>query len=191
MPMISCPCDASRTMSRYRGSKMCSGKGTPGNKTTLGNGKTGMMEGKSIDACPWMTRCGGGCKETVGRTARGRRPTRARRARCVVRPVVVVLLSAASMLGACSQPRSLTAAERGRRVYLANCITCHNPDPTQPGSAGPEVAGASRELLEARVIHAAYPPGYTPKRATHAMVALPYLAERIDDLAAFLATPGR
>ena len=32
-----------------------------------------------------------------------------------------------------------------------------------------------------------YPPGYTPKRTTHAMRALPQLKDRIDDLTAFLA----
>ena len=71
---------------------------------------------------------------------------------------------------------------------MANCIVCHNPDPTKPGAAGPEIAGSSRELIEARVLHAAYPPGYTPKRTTRAMVALPYLAAQIDDLAAYLAS---
>ena len=90
-------------------------------------------------------------------------------------------------LGGCSQSTELTAVERGRRVYMSNCITCHNPDPTKPGSAGPEIARASRELLEARVVHGTYPPGYTPKRNTKAMVPLPYLAPKIDDLAAFLA----
>jgi mono/diheme cytochrome c family protein len=104
---------------------------------------------------------------------------------------IVLLLSAAAALGACSEPTSLTAAERGRRVYLANCITCHNPDPARAGSAGPEIARASRALLEARVIHGTYPTGYTPQRSTHAMVALPQLAQRIDDLAAFLAAPSR
>jgi mono/diheme cytochrome c family protein len=109
--------------------------------------------------------------------------------RAKLRLVVVLAASAtASLAAACARPTSQTAAERGRRVYLANCITCHNPDPTKPGSAGPEIAAASRELIEARVVHAAYPPGYPPKRPTHQMVALPYLAERIDDLAAFLAT---
>ena len=112
--------------------------------------------------------------------------------RFAVRGWMVVLLwvSVACVVSACSQPTSLPAVERGRHVYLANCITCHNPDPTRPGSAGPEVAGASRELLAARVLHAAYPPGYTPKRPTHQMVALPQLAERIDDLAAFLDAAG-
>jgi len=105
--------------------------------------------------------------------------------------VVSLCLGVACVACACSQqPTAVPAVERGRRVYLANCITCHNPDPTRPGSAGPEVAGASRELLAARVLHAAYPPGYTPKRPTHQMVALPQLTERIDDLAAFLDAAG-
>jgi hypothetical protein len=64
---------------------------------------------------------------------------------------------------------------------------CHNADPNKPGSQGPEIAGASRELLEARVMHATYPPGYKPKRNSHAMLPLPHLAGKIDDLTAFLA----
>ncbi len=106
------------------------------------------------------------------------------------RRFVVPLCSLAILLAGCSDPQSLPASERGRRVYLANCITCHNPDPTKPGSKGPEIAGASRELLEARVLHGTYPPGYTPKRTTREMVPLPYLAAKIDDLAAFLAAPA-
>jgi len=70
---------------------------------------------------------------------------------------------------------------------MAHCVVCHNPDPTKTGGAGPEIAGASRELLEARVVDGTYPPGYTPKRTTKAMTPLPFLAPRIDDLAAFLA----
>jgi len=81
------------------------------------------------------------------------------------------------------------AVERGRRAYLANCTVCHNTDPALPGSIGPAIAGSQRALIEARVLRAEYPPGYTPKRSTHAMVALPQLAGSIDDLAAYLA-PG-
>jgi mono/diheme cytochrome c family protein len=76
---------------------------------------------------------------------------------------------------------------RGRAVYVGNCIACHNPDPTQDGGLGPSVAGASRELLEARVLRADYPPGYTPKRDSHLMIALPHLAGDIDALHAYLA----
>ena len=34
----------------------------------------------------------------------------------------------------------------------------------EDGSVGPAVAGASRELIEAKVLRGEYPPGYTPKR---------------------------
>jgi mono/diheme cytochrome c family protein len=90
----------------------------------------------------------------------------------------------------CARSGAQAAAERGRQVYMTYCVACHNADPASPGAAGPEVAGASRELLEARVVHGTYPPGYTPKRPTKAMTPLPFLAPKIDDLAAFLAAPA-
>lgn len=99
----------------------------------------------------------------------------------------LVLLHWVAIADGCSAPPSPAAAERGRRAYLANCITCHNPDPTKDGASGPQIAGVSREVLEAKVLHGTYPAGYTPKRTTHAMVPLPHLASRIDDLVAFLA----
>ena len=48
-------------------------------------------------------------------------------------------------------------------------------DPRTDGSLGPAVAGASLELLTARVLRAEYPAGYTPKRETRVMVPLPHL----------------
>jgi mono/diheme cytochrome c family protein len=87
----------------------------------------------------------------------------------------------------------MTPAERGRMVYVTNCVVCHNPDPNLPGSQGPPIAGSSRELVYDRVISLTYPPGYTPKRSTHTMRALPQLKDQIDDLTAFLddAAKGR
>ncbi|MGO9604090.1 MAG: c-type cytochrome [Candidatus Binataceae bacterium] len=78
------------------------------------------------------------------------------------------------------------AVERGRIVYVTNCIVCHNPDPNLPGTQGPPIAGSSEALLEARVLHLSYPPGYVPQRDTHAMRAFPMLKSHIGDLAAFL-----
>jgi mono/diheme cytochrome c family protein len=77
-------------------------------------------------------------------------------------------------------------AARGRQVWLAQCVACHNADPAKDGTIGPAVKGASAALLQARVLHATYPPGYTPKRDTRVMPARPDLAPAIPDLTAFL-----
>ena len=90
-----------------------------------------------------------------------------------------------------SEPSAETAVTRGERVYQNVCIACHHGDPTKDGAVGPAIAGASRELLEARVIRGVYPPGYTPKRAGGSMPAFPYLEPQIDDLAAYLEAAAR
>lgn len=77
-------------------------------------------------------------------------------------------------------------AKRGRAIYLSNCAACHNTDPSRDGSIGPAIKGSPRELIEARVLRASYPPGYTPKRKTAMMPAQPDLRPAIPDLAAFL-----
>jgi len=79
------------------------------------------------------------------------------------------------------------AARRGKVVYGTVCIACHNPNPALDGSLGPANAGASRALVEARVLRAEYPPGYKPKRDSKVMPAMPQLADKIDDLTAYLA----
>ena len=83
-------------------------------------------------------------------------------------PLLGALIACGS--AACSSSADLSPlAQQGQRVYQNVCIACHNGDPTQDGSAGPAIAGSSRELVEARVLHASYPPGYTPKRQSNAM----------------------
>jgi len=78
------------------------------------------------------------------------------------------------------------SAEKGKQVWLGQCVACHNPDPTKDGPLGPAVKGASPALLEARVIRAEYPPGYKPKRSTKVMPPRPDLAPTMPDLAAYL-----
>jgi mono/diheme cytochrome c family protein len=80
-------------------------------------------------------------------------------------------------------------AERGRAIYLSNCAACHNNDPSKDGPIGPGIKGASRELVEARVLRASYPAGYKPKRNTQAMPPQPYLKDSVPDLVAFLNQP--
>jgi mono/diheme cytochrome c family protein len=88
-----------------------------------------------------------------------------------------------------TQPPASTEAlvEHGRKVFMANCIACHNPDPRQPGAVGPAIAGSSEALVSAKVLRNEYPPGYTPQRTTHAMIPLPHLEPEIPALAAYLA----
>ena len=78
--------------------------------------------------------------------------------------------------------------EAGRGVYNGNCTACHASNPAMDGALGPAVAGSSPELLEARVLHGEYPEGYTPKRKTRVMVALPHLEPKLPELAAYLGS---
>ena len=78
------------------------------------------------------------------------------------------------------------SAEKGKQVWLGQCVACHNPDPTKDGPLGPAVKGASPALLEARVVRGEYPPGYKPKRPTKVMPPRPDLAPSVPDLASYL-----
>lgn len=98
----------------------------------------------------------------------------------------LALLALAVALGGCSDSGLSPVAERGWQVYQTQCIACHSTDPAQPGSLGPAIKGSSRELLEAKVLHGAYPPGYTPKRPTKVMTPIPAAAPDIGALAEYL-----
>jgi mono/diheme cytochrome c family protein len=93
--------------------------------------------------------------------------------------------SGASTVEPFETPESKLIAQ-GKLVYSNNCISCHNRNPKNPGNLGPEVFGSSKDLLTARLLRAEYPAGYTPKRKSHVMSALPHLAGDIDALAAYL-----
>lgn len=100
----------------------------------------------------------------------------------------LLAISAASLvvLGGCAERADSPEAERGRQVYLAQCTACHATGPSQPGPLGPPVKGSSRALLEAKILHGTYPPGYTPKRPTRLMPPQPHLDPEIPALAAYL-----
>jgi mono/diheme cytochrome c family protein len=85
-----------------------------------------------------------------------------------------------------ADPNADPAVARGKQAYMGTCIACHNMNPALDGAIGPAVKGASRELIEAKILRGEYPAGYTPKRTTKAMPPQPALAASIDDLAAFL-----
>jgi mono/diheme cytochrome c family protein len=109
-----------------------------------------------------------------------------------LKAVIPMLLLAATM-GACSKDSDQgdKAAkdpdwERGRAVFVANCVACHNNDPSKDGPIGPAIKGSTKELVEARVLSSNYPPGYKPKRPTKVMPQFPFLKDDITYLAKYL-----
>jgi len=85
-----------------------------------------------------------------------------------------------------SQPAKDPDWQRGRAVFVANCIACHNNDPAKDGPIGPAIKGSPKELLEARVLRNGYPPDYKPKRPTKVMPQFPFLKDEIPYLVAYL-----
>jgi mono/diheme cytochrome c family protein len=75
---------------------------------------------------------------------------------------------------------------RGKLVYDANCIVCHNSNPKIKGSIGPEIYGSSELLLKKKVLEGKYPDYYTPKRNTNIMPKLPQLSKEIEVLYKYL-----
>ena len=105
------------------------------------------------------------------------------------------LLSCLLMLAACSNEsdQSSPAAkdpdwQRGRAVYVANCVACHNNDPAKDGPIGPAIKGSPKELVQIRVLRTEYPAGYKPKRPTKVMPQFPFLEPEIPYLAAYLGS---
>ena len=76
--------------------------------------------------------------------------------------------------------------EKGRTVYFANCVSCHNNNPKKPGSLGPEVYGVSTDVLTQKIISGKYPENYSPKRTSKIMPLLPHLNNEISNLHAFI-----
>jgi mono/diheme cytochrome c family protein len=91
---------------------------------------------------------------------------------------------------ACTSSAPSSAEEelikRGQTTYITQCASCHNADPKKEGVLGPAVFGSSKQLLEARVLNGIYPAGYSPKRQTQVMQALPHLKNEMDALTSFL-----
>lgn len=93
---------------------------------------------------------------------------------------------ALAVLAGCAEQAADPQVERGRQVYLAQCVACHGPDPARDGPLGPAAKGASQELLEAKVLRGEYPPDHRPKRPSSAMPPMPALEPDIPALAAYL-----
>ena len=79
-----------------------------------------------------------------------------------------------------------TEIEKGRMVYFANCVSCHNNNPKKLGSIGPEVYGVSIDVLTKKIVSGKYPENYRPKRTSKIMPSMPHLNKEISNLHAFI-----
>ena len=106
---------------------------------------------------------------------------------------ILLLLCSSLTFSACSGDSDSSSEaskdpewQRGRAVYVANCVACHNNDPAKEGPIGPALKGSPKELVESRVLRTEYPPGYKPKRNTKVMPTFPFLKSETKYLAAYL-----
>ncbi len=76
--------------------------------------------------------------------------------------------------------------EKGRTVYFANCVSCHNNNPKKPGSIGPIVYGVPIDVLTQKIVSGKYPENYRPKRTSKIMPLMPHLNGEISKLYAFI-----
>lgn len=76
---------------------------------------------------------------------------------------------------------------KGKRLYLSNCIVCHNKDPKLKGGLGPELIDSPLELMKVKVTTGRYPEGYpNPKRKTKIMKSFPQLEKDVPDIHAYI-----
>lgn len=77
-------------------------------------------------------------------------------------------------------PTNETIQNEGRRLYIANCIRCHNSNPRQPGVIGPELYTTPLDVFRTKVPNGVYPPGYRSKRSSKVMPRFPNLTSKVD-----------
>jgi mono/diheme cytochrome c family protein len=89
-----------------------------------------------------------------------------------------------------SVPMDQETIEKGKRLYVANCLRCHNSDPNERGSIGPEVVDSPLSVMTSKIMTGKYPdplpPGFIPKRKSRAMMPIPRLQNDIPAIWAYV-----
>lgn len=70
--------------------------------------------------------------------------------------------------------------QEGKRVYIINCVRCHNSNPNKPGTIGPDLVTTPLEVFRTKVSTGLYPSGYASKRRTRIMPKFPKLKDKTD-----------
>lgn len=81
---------------------------------------------------------------------------------------------------------------KGQRIYLTQCISCHNRNPNKKGAIGPELIDVPFEVMQTKIITGRYPQklpaGFTPKRSTKAMKPFPALKNDVAAIYAYISS---
>ncbi len=87
-------------------------------------------------------------------------------------------------------PMNPVDIEKGKEIYLATCIKCHNKDPNIKGAIGPELTDAPLEIMQAKVATGRYPDvlpeGFVPKRKTKQMIKQPQVIPDVPSVHAYV-----
>jgi hypothetical protein len=103
--------------------------------------------------------------------------------------LLMAALGATAIDGCTRRSGTLIPAQRGEVLYPLTVPLVTAPTPSGPDPSG-QRSPAARGLIEARVLHRSYPSGYHPKRSSHLMLSMPWMAGHIDDLQAYLNAAG-
>ena len=126
-----------------------------------------------------------GAKFSTTRRTAARLQISVNKAESALKILIFTVIAATAMIASTTTWAAGDAA-KGKEIYNTICVVCHGPDPSKDGPLGPAITGASEELLEARIMRAQYPDGYTPKRNTTMMPPFPQYKDNIADMAEFL-----
>lgn len=97
-------------------------------------------------------------------------------------PAILILLFTLASFNSEAQriPTDRIPLAEGKRLYVLNCIRCHNSDPTKPGVIGPDLYTTPSDVFRTKVPTGTYPSGYKSKRRTKVMPRFPSLKDKTD-----------
>lgn len=79
-------------------------------------------------------------------------------------------------------PTGQIELNEGKKLYILNCVRCHNADPSIKGKIGPDLLTTPANVFESKVLLGVYPSGYSPKRRTKIMPKFKSLEGKTDKL---------
>jgi len=94
--------------------------------------------------------------------------------------ILVVFLALTQCVKAGGFPTDQVQHLEGKRLYVLHCTRCHNANPRNAGSIGPELYTTPSNVFRTKVPTGTYPSGYTPKRRTKIMPKFKGLTNKTD-----------